>query len=113
MKKELTSVANKFFNSKDIYGDLGVPWKRGLLFHGPPGNGKTISIRALMNSLYSRKSPIPTLYVRDAPYTYDIRQVFSFARAQAPCMLILGTSHFCGGSGTSQLENSLCSNSIV
>ena len=68
MKKELTSLAHKFFDSKDVYEDLGVPWKRGLLFHGPPGNGKTISIRALMHSLYNRKDPVPTLYVKSAPY---------------------------------------------
>ncbi|KAK1058443.1 hypothetical protein LTR74_013412 [Friedmanniomyces endolithicus] len=46
VKKDLTSVTNKFFSSKQVYEDLGVPWKRGLLFHGPPGNGKTISIKA-------------------------------------------------------------------
>ncbi|KAK3067458.1 hypothetical protein LTR53_015670 [Teratosphaeriaceae sp. CCFEE 6253] len=46
VKKDLTSVTNKFFTSKQVYEDLGVPWKRGLLFHGPPGNGKTISIKA-------------------------------------------------------------------
>ena len=44
MKKELVSVANKFFDSEAVYKDLGVPWKRGVLFHGPPGNGKTVSI---------------------------------------------------------------------
>ena len=45
MKKDLTEVTEKFFDSKDIYDDLGVPWKRGIMFHGPPGNGKTISIK--------------------------------------------------------------------
>ena len=89
MKKELTNVTNKFFSSKEIYDDLCVPWKRGLLFHGPPGNGKTVSIRALMHSLYDRDDPIPTLYVKSAPYTYNIGAVFSRARALAPCMLIL------------------------
>ena len=34
MKQDLTEVSKKFFDSKDIYEDLGVPWKRGLLFHG-------------------------------------------------------------------------------
>ena len=89
MKKELTGVANKFFDSKDVYEDLGVPWKRGLLFHGPPGNGKTISIRALMHSLYDRKPSIPSLYVKSAKYTWNIGDIFTQARALAPCMLIL------------------------
>jgi hypothetical protein len=89
MKKELTTVTNKFFSSKQVYEDLGVPWKRGLMFYGPPGNGKTTSIRALMHELYSRDDPIPTLYVKSAPYTWDISDVFSKARQLAPCMLIL------------------------
>ncbi|KAK1809460.1 hypothetical protein LTR12_016175 [Friedmanniomyces endolithicus] len=89
VKKDLTSVTNKFFSSKQIYEDLGVPWKRGLLFHGPPGNGKTISIKALMHTLLDRKDPIPTLYVRHAPNTYSIQAVFNRARALSPCMLIL------------------------
>ena len=88
-KKELVSVADNFFNSKDVYDDLGVPWKRGLLFHGPPGNGKTISIKALMHTLLDRKHPIPALYVKSAPNSYAINQVFIQARALAPCMLIL------------------------
>ena len=46
-------------------------------------------VKALMHSLYNRKDPIQTLYVREAEYTYDIGQVFSKARAEAPCMLVL------------------------
>lgn len=34
MKKALTELMHKFFDSKDIYKDLGVPWKRGVIFHG-------------------------------------------------------------------------------
>lgn len=64
MKDELVNVAHKFFDSEAIYRDLGVPWKRGLLFHGPPGNGKTISTRALMHSLDQRKDPVRSLYVK-------------------------------------------------
>ena len=35
LKKELTSVAGNFFDSKNVYEDLGVPWKRGLMVSTP------------------------------------------------------------------------------
>ncbi|KAL8860060.1 MAG: hypothetical protein Q9178_003609 [Gyalolechia marmorata] len=93
MKNTLVDLMTKFFNSEDIYKSLGVPWKRGVIFHGPAGNGKTISIKALMHSLSASKQfqdrTIPALYVKSAPRTYDIRYVFLQARAMAPCMLIL------------------------
>ena len=44
MKKDLTEVSEKFFDSKDIYDDLGVPWKRGIMFHGPPGKHLPVSL---------------------------------------------------------------------
>ncbi|KAK5143630.1 hypothetical protein LTR04_001832 [Oleoguttula sp. CCFEE 6159] len=88
MKEELTAVSKRFFDSKDVYEDIGVPWKRGLIFHGPAGNGKTISIKALMHTLYDRKDPIPTLYVKSAPATFHIRNVFAMARRMSPCLLV-------------------------
>lgn len=30
MKKTITGLMHKFFDSEDIYKDLGVPWKRGV-----------------------------------------------------------------------------------
>lgn len=88
MKKDLTDVSNKFFDNEDVYKDLGVPWKRGLIFHGPAGNGKTISIKALMHTLHDRNPSIPSLYVKTAINTYAIKNIFTFARRCAPCMLI-------------------------
>ena len=32
---------------------------------------------------------VPTLYVKSAPYTWDIGQVFTKARSLAPCMVVL------------------------
>ncbi|KAL8772991.1 MAG: hypothetical protein Q9209_002011 [Squamulea sp. 1 TL-2023] len=89
MKKQITSLMHKFFDSREIYKNLGVPWKRGVIFHGPAGNGKTISIKALMNSLFrSDGLSIPSLYVKSATSTYDIRRVFQQARYMSPCLLI-------------------------
>lgn len=64
MKQALIDDHLTFFRSHDTYARLSVPWKRGIIYHGPPGNGKTISIKAMMHTLYSKKDPIPTLYVR-------------------------------------------------
>ncbi|CAL8576359.1 hypothetical protein XPA_002245 [Xanthoria parietina] len=89
MKKQITSLMHKFFDSREIYKNLGVPWKRGVIFHGPAGNGKTISIKALMNSLFrSNGLSIPSLYVKSATSTWSIRRVFQQARYMSPCLLI-------------------------
>ncbi|KAK4119408.1 P-loop containing nucleoside triphosphate hydrolase protein [Parathielavia appendiculata] len=92
MKKAIIADHQSFFDSRDTYARLKVPWKRGLIYHGPPGNGKTISIKAMMHTLYDRKDPVPTLYVRSfssfAGPEYGISQIFLKARQFAPCYLI-------------------------
>jgi len=79
-----------FFSSERIYLELQIPWKRGVVFYGPPGNGKTISIKAVMKGALDRGySP---LYVKSlqswAGEEYAMMEVFWKARAEAPCVLI-------------------------
>jgi transitional endoplasmic reticulum ATPase len=64
MKKALIEDHLSFFRSRTTYDRLKVPWKRGIIYYGPPGNGKTISIKATMNMLYHLKPSVTTLYVR-------------------------------------------------
>ena len=42
-----------------------------------------------MHTLYDRKPPVVTLYVKSAPSNWDIRNVFQMARRMTPCMLVL------------------------
>ncbi|KAH9989304.1 ATPase [Xylariaceae sp. FL0662B] len=92
MKRAIIEDHVSFFNSRDTYEGLSVPWKRGIIYYGPPGNGKTISIKAMMHALYNRKDPVPTLYVRSlasfAGPEYAIKQIFDKARQFAPCYLV-------------------------
>lgn len=41
----------RFLASEDWYGSLGIPYRRGYLFHGPPGTGKSSFCMALAGHL--------------------------------------------------------------
>ena len=92
MKETLISDVQNFFDSRSLYEEYAVPWKRGIIFHGTPGCGKTISIKALMNSLQRREMPVASLYVKSFKACqgdeYSIREIFQQARIMAPCMLV-------------------------
>lgn len=89
LKETIHADAAGFFQSRERYRRFNIPWKRGLILLGPPGNGKTHMIQGLINELKH-----PCLYVRSlkARYQnedYSIHQVFERARAAAPCVLVL------------------------
>lgn len=93
MKKNLIEDVQGFFDNQELYAQYAVPWKRGIILHGVPGNGKTVSIKALMSSLYDREDKIPSLYVKSfenkcQTELYSIRQIFLQARNSSPCLLI-------------------------
>lgn len=92
LKKSLMSDVLTFFSSRSTYTRLSVPWKRGLLFHGFPGNGKTISIRAIINALSALDEPVPSLVVKNFDSMqgpkFSIREIFVKARSMAPCLLV-------------------------
>jgi hypothetical protein len=89
LKQEIQDDLRQFFNSRELYETYGIPWKRGILFVGPPGNGKTHAVKALINELGK-----PCLYVKslDIPGHSNhtgIRAVFARARQSTPCILVL------------------------
>ncbi|KAL7791986.1 P-loop containing nucleoside triphosphate hydrolase protein [Trichoderma ceciliae] len=92
MKNALIEDHLSFFRSRATYDRLKVPWKRGVIYYGPPGNGKTISIKATMNMLHHLKQPVTTLYVRSLKSFMgperSIALVFAKAREFAPCYLV-------------------------
>ena len=59
LKEEIRDDLSRFFATRETYERHGVPWKRGVLFVGPPGNGKTHAVKALINAMGK-----PCLYVK-------------------------------------------------
>lgn len=49
--KAIVDEVSVFFKSQDVYRALGIPWRRGYLFEGPPGTGKTSFVLSLASTL--------------------------------------------------------------
>jgi len=93
-RRRLDRDVHGFFDNRDVYRKAKIPWKRGIIFHGVPGVGKTLFIKTLMRSLAVERSPyVPTLYVKSldacAGPKWSIQQIFKKARGAAPCLLVL------------------------
>ncbi|MEA5605508.1 ATP-binding protein [Nostoc sp. UHCC 0252] len=89
LKQDIQDDLINFFASQETYANYSVPWKRGILFIGSPGNGKTHTVKALINQMQQ-----PCLYVKSFKSEYatdsdNIRKVFNQARQSAPCVLVL------------------------
>jgi AAA+ superfamily predicted ATPase len=89
LKREIREDVRQFLASRATYERYRVPWKRGILFVGPPGNGKTHAVKALLNSV-----GLPCLYVKSFRSRFgtdhsNIRAVFQRARQATPCILVL------------------------
>ncbi|KAK3991087.1 putative ATPase [Cladorrhinum sp. PSN332] len=89
-KTSLIADTLGFFDSRELYQTLALSWKRGIILHGVPGNGKTATIKALINSLAEKD--IPSLYVKQFDSCrgskWSIKKIFERARQMAPCLLI-------------------------
>lgn len=48
---QIIADVQKFLDGKNRYVELGIPYHRGYLFHGPPGNGKTSMVSAMAKEL--------------------------------------------------------------
>ncbi len=88
VKEELAEDVETFFASESLYQRYGMAWRRGLILVGPPGNGKTHAIKALI-----QHANRPCLYVRSFQsrmgLAAGVRGAFTQARRMAPCLIVM------------------------
>ncbi|MGE3547429.1 MAG: ATP-binding protein, partial [Kofleriaceae bacterium] len=75
----------RFADAEPLYRRLRLPYRRGLLFYGAPGNGKTMLCRAIVTAL-----GWPVIYVSPTSRGHapdDLGAAFRQASELAPCVL--------------------------
>jgi hypothetical protein len=89
LQADLQRQCVEFFSAREVYAAHQAPWKRGVLLHGPPGNGKTHAIKALINRLNVPVVYVRTFQKRRSLESDNIQKAFARARELAPCLLVL------------------------
>ena len=81
-KSEIKNLVEGFLSSQEFYIKNKIPWKRGFLLYGKPGNGKTSIIRTII-AQYNFK---PVTIVPGCNVD-SMREAFSYAEEQSPSLL--------------------------
>lgn len=95
IRKVVNSNSIDLLGKSDLYRRMGVPLKRGLLFWGSPGCGKTLCAKMLMSQF--PRSIYVTCGDLDTYPGWGIPQIYELARRLAPCLVVLEDLDVLGG----------------
>lgn len=82
IKNEIRSLVENFLSSKEKFLSRKIPWKKGIILFGPPGNGKTSIIRTII-SMYNFKPVTISNTISDS----TLQEAFSYAEEHSPSLL--------------------------
>ena len=83
--RAVASEISGWFAARKWYLERGIPWRKGCLYEGPPGTGKTSHARVTAQEL-----DLPVHVLDLASMTNEnLRSAWSEAAATAPCMIVI------------------------
>ncbi len=84
MAKDIRLSIDSFLNNGDLFRSRGIPYKRGILFTGAPGNGKTMLCKVIAS-----QSGLPFILhsMNAEPYHSDIDDAFEQALELSPSII--------------------------
>ena len=101
LKQEMHDTVGLVVRNPKAAAEYGISWN-GLLFHGPPGVGKTFFARALAGEYGLNFIAVST---RELDTADEVDAVFRFARGQQPCLLFFDEFDAVGESRADAADN--------